>query len=134
MAAALAADPGASPPGGNVQGDNLSTSLCLLAGPDDEEEVEKKAVAAKSGAKQFDPIKHLEQWRVICIDFHRFRGKCPDKCKVLIRQGIPEFLRGSVWQKLALSRKLLQLSRDLLEKHPKDLYEQMKGAQTAPCE
>merc|ERR1712194_531417 len=101
-------------------------NLCLLTAPDDDEDVEKKH-QQKSGAKQLDPIKHLEQWRVICIDFHRFRAKCPDKCKVLIRQGIPEFLRGSVWQKLALSRELLQ-------RHPKDLYEHMRRTEAAPCE
>ncbi|CAK0890689.1 unnamed protein product [Prorocentrum cordatum] len=101
-------------------------NLCLLTAPDDDEDVDKKH-QHKSGAKQLDPIKHLEQWRVICIDFHRFRAKCPDKCKVLIRQGIPEFLRGSVWQKLALSRELLQ-------RHPKDLYENMRRTEAAPCE
>eukprot|EP00812_Abedinium_dasypus_P001528 NODE_1185_length_1216_cov_44.881137.p2 GENE.NODE_1185_length_1216_cov_44.881137~~NODE_1185_length_1216_cov_44.881137.p2 ORF type:complete len:289 (-),score=122.21 NODE_1185_length_1216_cov_44.881137:332-1198(-) len=66
-------------------------------------------------------------WRVICLDFQRFRQKCPDKCKVLIRQGIPEFLRGAVWQRLALSREILQ-------KHPKDLYEGMRKASAAPSE
>jgi len=106
-------------------GDGID-SLCLLTAPDDDEDIEKK-FQQKSGTKQLDPIKHLEQWRVICIDFHRFRAKCPDKCKVLIRQGIPEFLRGSVWQKLALSRELLQ-------RHPKDLYEKMRRTETAPCE
>lgn len=127
MAAVPSSESVATPSGyPAAQSENLSTSLCLLAGPDDEEDVDKKT-AVKSGAKQFDPIKHLEQWRVICIDFHRFRGKCPDKCKVLIRQGIPEFLRGSVWQKLALSRELLQ-------KYPKDLYEQMRQSKTAPSE
>lgn len=99
-------------------------SLCLLAPPDDEEEAERKAQRA---SKLLDPVENLEQWRVICIDFHRFRAKCPDKCKELIRQGIPEFLRGSVWQKLALSR-------ELLNKHPKDIYEQMRRVQSAPCE
>eukprot|EP00931_Biecheleriopsis_adriatica_P080713 TRINITY_DN54058_c0_g1_i1.p1 TRINITY_DN54058_c0_g1~~TRINITY_DN54058_c0_g1_i1.p1 ORF type:complete len:349 (+),score=74.37 TRINITY_DN54058_c0_g1_i1:140-1048(+) len=74
-----------------------------------------------------DPVKSLEQWRVICIDLNRFRTKCPEKCKDLIRQGIPEFLRGSVWQKLALSRELLQ-------RHPKDIYEQMRRTEVAPCE
>lgn len=101
-----------------------SESLCLLAPPDDEEEAERKAQRA---SKLLDPVENLEQWRVICIDFHRFRAKCPDKCKELIRQGIPEFLRGSVWQKLALSR-------ELLNKHPKDIYEQMRRVQSAPCE
>jgi len=81
----------------------------------------------KAGVKQLEPVKSLEQWRVICIDFHRFRAKCPDKCKALIRQGIPEFLRGAVWQKLALSRELLQ-------KYPVDVYDRMCSTQTAPCE
>ncbi|CAK9006393.1 unnamed protein product [Durusdinium trenchii] len=101
----------------------LDAELCLLAPPDDEEEERR----AQRASKLLDPVEHLEQWRVICIDFHRFRAKCPDKCKELIRQGIPEFLRGSVWQKLALSR-------ELLHKHPKDIYEQMRRVQTAPCE
>jgi len=127
MAAALAGEPPPPPPGAGTHSDNALVNLCLLAGPDDEDDVDKKTAAVKGGAKQFDPIKHLEQWRVICIDFHRFRGKCPDKCKVLIRQGIPEFLRGSVWQKLALSRELLQ-------KYPKDLYEQMRQSKMAPSE
>lgn len=77
--------------------------------------------------KQLEPVKHLDQWRVICMDFHRFRAKYPDKCKALIRQGIPEFVRGSVWQKLALSRELLQ-------KYPTDVYDQMCQTDTAPCE
>eukprot|EP00927_Polykrikos_kofoidii_P077925 TRINITY_DN74809_c0_g1_i1.p1 TRINITY_DN74809_c0_g1~~TRINITY_DN74809_c0_g1_i1.p1 ORF type:complete len:407 (-),score=54.21 TRINITY_DN74809_c0_g1_i1:96-1271(-) len=79
---------------------------------------------AVSSAKQHEPVKHLEQWRVICIDFHRFRSKYPDKCKALIRQGIPEFLRGAVWQKLALSR----------DKYPADVYHQMCLTNDAPCE
>mmetsp|Transcript_90658 Transcript_90658/g.261227 ORF Transcript_90658/g.261227 Transcript_90658/m.261227 type:complete len:339 (+) Transcript_90658:1091-2107(+) len=104
-------------------------SLCLLTAPEDEEPPEQDADRrAKSGVcKHVDPTKHLDQWRVICIDFHRFRAKCPDKCKALIRQGVPEFLRGSVWQKLALSRELLQ-------KHPPDIYEQMRQTPAAPCE
>lgn len=98
-------------------------SLCQLAAPDDDD-----VPLSKPWPRQLtDPAKGLEQWRVICIDFHRFRAKCPDKCKMLIRQGIPEFLRGSVWQKLALSR-------ELLHKHPKDIYEQMCRTQCAPCE
>jgi len=100
--------------------------LCLLTAPDDDEDGDDR-VLKSAGAKLFDQIKHLEQWRVICLDFHRFRAKYPDKCKVLIRQGVHEFLRGSVWQKLALSRELLQ-------KHPKDLYEQLRQVSTAPCE
>ncbi|CAE7784161.1 EVI5 [Symbiodinium pilosum] len=104
--------------------DRYPGNLCLLAPPDEEEDERK---STKAVSKLLDPVEHLEQWRVICIDFHRFRAKCPDKCKELIRQGIPEFLRGSVWQKLALSRELLQ-------KHPKDIYEQMRRAEAAPCE
>lgn len=106
--------------------DPTVSSLCLLGAPDDDEEADTKA-ASKAGHKQFDPIKHLEQWRVICTDFHRFRARVPDRCKVLIRQGIPEFLRGAIWQKLALSRELLQ-------KFPKDLYEQMRKTKVAPSE
>merc|ERR550532_1520284 len=102
-------------------------NLYLLIAPDDDEQESDKKFLFKATAKQLDPIKHLEQWRVICIDFHRFRAKCPDKCKALIRQGIPEFLRGSVWQKLAMTR-------ELLTKHPRDIYERMRRTEIAPCE
>lgn len=128
--------------------------LCLLAPPDDEDEADSDAIGDNRGgrgtstdgsgvttgatrdsskaspvvlARQMEPMKHLEQWRVICMDFHRFRAKCPDKCKALIRQGVPEFLRGSVWQKLALSRELLQ-------KYPANVYDQMCSTSVAPCE
>mmetsp|Transcript_28765 Transcript_28765/g.52419 ORF Transcript_28765/g.52419 Transcript_28765/m.52419 type:complete len:356 (+) Transcript_28765:71-1138(+) len=110
-----------------------ATGLGLLCAPDDEEDdVLRKPPHGRGGMagapKPLDPVtKNLDQWRIICIDFHRFRAKNPPRCKILIRQGIPEFLRGSVWQKLALSRELLQ-------KHPKDLYDQMRGAKAAPCE
>lgn len=102
-------------------------TLCLTAPEEEDDEVERSNRALKDRAKPLDPIKHLEQWRMICVDFHRFRGKCPDKAKVLIRQGIPEFLRGSVWQKLALSRELLQ-------KYSPDVYEVMRKQKDAPCE
>lgn len=101
-------------------------TLCLTAPDEEDEEVERR-MALKERAKSLDPVRHLEQWRMICVDFHRFRGKCPDKAKVLIRQGIPEFLRGSVWQKLALSRELLQ-------KYSPDVYEVMRQQKKAPCE
>jgi len=106
--------------------------LEFLTAPDEEDEEDSErwsGVPVKGGTKFVDPIKQLDQWRVICIDFHRFRAKCPEKCKVLIRQGIPEFLRGSVWQKLALSRELLQS-----KKYPPDIYEQMLRTTAAPCE
>mmetsp|Transcript_19197 Transcript_19197/g.60393 ORF Transcript_19197/g.60393 Transcript_19197/m.60393 type:complete len:329 (+) Transcript_19197:93-1079(+) len=102
-------------------------SLCLLSAPDDDEQESDKKFRLKAGAKQLDAFRSLEQWRVICIDFNRFRAKCPDKCKGLIRQGIPEFLRGSVWQKLAQSR-------EIIKKYPRDIYEQCRKAKTAPCE
>eukprot|EP00971_Amphidinium_carterae_P232481 4613745-Amphidinium_carterae.2 len=107
--------------------------LGLLCAPDDEEDdVLKKLPQDRSGLagapKPLDPVtKNLDQWRIICMDFNRFRGKNHPRCKALIRAGIPEFLRGSVWQKLALSREVLQ-------KQPQDLYDQMRDAKTAPCE
>eukprot|EP00929_Paragymnodinium_shiwhaense_P085524 TRINITY_DN45934_c1_g1_i1.p1 TRINITY_DN45934_c1_g1~~TRINITY_DN45934_c1_g1_i1.p1 ORF type:complete len:411 (-),score=115.13 TRINITY_DN45934_c1_g1_i1:37-1269(-) len=141
---------GASAPAAATAGESSpEVHLCLLAAPEDDEEddlvdglsggSQSRALAGSASAvtsggasngtavKQLEPMKHLEQWRVICIDFHRFRAKWPDKCKLLIRQGIPEFLRGSVWQKLALSRELLQ-------KHPADVYDQMCRVKSAPCE
>lgn len=67
------------------------------------------------------------QWRLICIDLQRFRVKNPEKAKVLIRHGIPEFLRGAVWLKLARVR-------ELAVKYPDNLYERMRVVPEAPCE
>lgn len=110
--------------------DDQLEGLHVLTAPDeeDDEDFERRlAGPAKITAAQIDPTRSLDQWRVICIDFHRFRAKCPDKCKELIRQGVPEFVRGSVWQKVALSRELLQ-------KYPADLYERMRRTVVAPAE
>ena len=69
--------------------------------------------------------RNLEVWRMLCVDFYRFRHKCPDRVKALIRRGLPEFLRGAVWQQLSQSR-------ELREKHSPNLYDTLKNTPYAP--
>ncbi|CAD7941386.1 unnamed protein product [Amoebophrya sp. A25] len=71
--------------------------------------------------------KNLEVWRMLLVDFFRFRHKNPEKIKELVRRGLPECLRGAIWQRLAQSRELRQ-------KHPLNLYETLKQKRNAPCE
>ncbi|CAD7963533.1 unnamed protein product [Amoebophrya sp. A120] len=71
--------------------------------------------------------RNLEVWRMLLIDFFRFRHKNPEKVKELVRRGLPECLRGSIWQKLAQSR-------ELQWKYPRNLYEYLKQVPSAPCE
>eukprot|EP00392_Amoebophrya_sp_AT5.2_P004921 g4930.t1 len=71
--------------------------------------------------------RNLEVWRMLLVDFFRFRHKNPEKIKELVRRGLPECLRGSIWQKLAQSR-------ELMLKYPKNLYEHLKNVPHAPCE
>jgi len=62
-------------------------SLASLCAPLDD------ALDSTPRQNALEPWKDLEQWRLYCVDFNRFRAKNRDKAKRLIRAGIPEPIR-----------------------------------------
>mmetsp|Transcript_32008 Transcript_32008/g.70106 ORF Transcript_32008/g.70106 Transcript_32008/m.70106 type:complete len:362 (+) Transcript_32008:1258-2343(+) len=98
-------------------------SLASLCAPLDD------ALDSTPRQNALEPWKDLEQWRLYCVDFNRFRAKNRDKAKRLIRAGIPEPIRGAVWQQLAQSRDVLRTAQ-----YPPLLYHHLRTSKNAPCE
>ncbi|KAF8822960.1 TBC domain-containing protein [Cardiosporidium cionae] len=74
-----------------------------------------------------DKMKVLEQWRFICIDFRSYASKHSRILKYRVRHGVPNNLRGFVWQQFASSR-------DRLTYYPEFYYQQLCSRPDAPFE
>jgi hypothetical protein len=68
----------------------------------------------------------LATWREWAADFGRYRALLPEQVKTMIRQGIPDILRGAVWIKLTSSR---ESSTSALRR-----YAELRLMENAPCE
>lgn len=66
-------------------------------------------------------LKTLEKWRFILSHFQKIRSKHQDTLRERLRAGIPDCLRGAVWQSLAESRSRKELLgiHHMLVKQPK---------------
>mmetsp|Transcript_18991 Transcript_18991/g.54458 ORF Transcript_18991/g.54458 Transcript_18991/m.54458 type:complete len:347 (+) Transcript_18991:142-1182(+) len=120
QATAVPSDEGAS------EDDESCSELDTLTAPSFPAEAERAQPGGK-GWKYRSDLRYVDQWRVICIDIDRFRTNNRDLLKQKIRHGVPDCLRGFVWQKLAASR-------DLFSKHPEGLYQRLLREPEAVCE
>ncbi|CEM03410.1 unnamed protein product [Vitrella brassicaformis CCMP3155] len=119
--AAVPSDEGAS------EDDESRSELDTLTAPSFPAETAERAQSGGEGWKYRNDLRSLHQWRVICIDIDRFRTNNRDLLKQKIRHGVPDCLRGFVWQKLAASR-------NLFNKHPEGLYQRLLREPEAVCE
>eukprot|EP00386_Alphamonas_edax_P007640 GDKI01025437.1.p1 GENE.GDKI01025437.1~~GDKI01025437.1.p1 ORF type:complete len:375 (+),score=88.82 GDKI01025437.1:128-1126(+) len=104
--------------------------LNLLAPPTS---IRSKGEQEKTGEQQTKQarlaveLRTLEQWRIVCIDFDRFRSKNRDLMKQKIRAGLPDCMRGVIWSKLAGVK-------EAASKLPSGLYQSLLQATDSPFE
>ncbi|CBZ55726.1 TBC1 domain family, member 10C, related [Neospora caninum Liverpool] len=79
-------------------------SLCGYAhGP-----FERKKAQKTGGAVPMSQLRQVEQWRFLCVDGEEIQEKKKHVLKQKVRAGVPDYLRGVVWQLLAGVQKMKQ--------------------------
>eukprot|EP00744_Colponema_vietnamica_P009768 GILI01013862.1.p1 GENE.GILI01013862.1~~GILI01013862.1.p1 ORF type:complete len:364 (-),score=76.76 GILI01013862.1:851-1942(-) len=88
--------------------------------------VDKKALEKKRKKDLLRENIRMEKWRLMMVDWDRFRTRNFDLVKRRIRKGVPDCFRGAMWQGFAQSQALVRANPGV--------YKQMTEVEVAPWE